>query len=212
MTRNKKKHDPQEEAKKAAEKKVTQPVEDNDIPVSHETDADSGQQEEAVQEDELTVLRRENQLLKDKYVRTLAEFENFRRRNTEERAQWIKNATQQLVLEICEVIDNFERALDAGKQEHQFDSFLKGVELIHQQMLSTLKREGVERIEALGKEFDPMYHDAIAHLPSEYDADMVSQVIQTGYIMNNRVIRPAKVIVSNGEMPADATKDNQEEK
>ncbi len=187
------KKDKKKETKKTKEE-VTE-----DIPIEIESE----EKVEEVQEDELTVLRRENQQLKDKYVRTMAEFENFRRRNMEERAQWIKNATQQLVLEICEVIDNFERALEAGKQEHQFDSFLKGVELIHQQMLSTLKKEGVEKIEAQGKEFDPMYHDAVAHIPSDYDEDIVCQVIQNGYVMNNRVIRPSKVVVSNGVKPAD---------
>ncbi len=189
------KKDKTKKAQEAEAKPVDDKIEETEIPVVNESE------EKEIQEDELTVLRRENQQLKDKYVRTMAEFENFRRRNMEERAQWIKNATQQLVLEICEVVDNFERALDAGKQEHQFESFLKGVELIHQQMLSTLKKEGVEKIEAMGKEFDPMFHDAIAHMPSDEDADIVCQVIQNGYIMNNRVIRPAKVIVSNGEKP-----------
>ncbi len=183
--------------KKDTKNKAEAMNEEVEIPIVDESEGKA----EEVQEDELTILRRENQQLKDKYMRTMAEFENFRRRNMEERAQWIKNATQQLVLEICEVIDNFERALDAGKQEHQFDSFLKGVELIHQQMLSTLKKEGVEKIEAMGKEFDPMYHDAIAHIPSDYDEDIVCQVIQNGYVMNNRVIRPSKVVVSNGEKP-----------
>lgn len=136
--------------------------------------------------------------LQDKLLRNAAEFENFRRRSQNEKSEWILRGTRELVLEVCDVLDNFERAIDTGVQEHQFDSFLKGVELIHKQLADLLTKKGVQRIEAKGQLFDPMVHDAISQLPSDEPRDTITNVVQNGYLMHDRVIRPAKVVVSAG--------------
>ncbi len=138
--------------------------------------------------------------LNDKRLRIAAEFENFRKRNISEKSDWIKNANQRIVLELCDVIDNFERALHP-EIEKNLEAYSKGIELIFQQLENVLKKEGVEKIEALEEEFDPNFHEALAHIPSELEENKIAAVIQNGYKMNDKVIRPARVAVSNGEKP-----------
>ena len=148
---------------------------------------------------ELELMTKERDEWKDKYLRSMAEFENLRRRSNQEKTDWIKRSTEKLALEVCEVLDNFERALMQLEPEHAEDKFVQGILLIEQQLRSVLLREGVKKIEALGKEFDPSLHDALAHIPSEFDENIVAAIIQNGYTMNDKVIRPARVAVSNGE-------------
>jgi len=136
--------------------------------------------------------------LKDKYLRTMAEFENFRRRSIAEKADWIRHATQKMALEICDVVDNFERALSQAQPEDLQSPFGKGIVLIEKQLVSALEKEGVKKIEALGESFDPDFHDALAHIPSDYDENVVAAIIQNGYMMHDKVIRPVRVAVSNG--------------
>ncbi|HOZ01095.1 MAG TPA: nucleotide exchange factor GrpE [Candidatus Syntrophosphaera sp.] len=143
---------------------------------------------------------------KDKYLRSMAEFENFRRRSNEEKSDWIKLATQKLALEVCDVADNFERALLQVEPAKLEEGFFKGVLMIEKQLRSVLEKEGVQKIEALGKEFDPALHDALAHIPSEYDENTVAAIIQNGYTMHGKILRPVRVAVSSGKI-----EDNNEE-
>jgi molecular chaperone GrpE len=150
-------------------------------------------------------LQAEYDEMKDRWMRNVAEFDNFRRRNITEKSDWIKNANERLVLEFCDVFDNFERALHPEIEKNR-ESFEKGIELIFQQLEGILKREGVEKIEALGKDFDPQFHEALAHIPSYEKENIIVAVIQNGYSMNNKIIRPARVAVSNGEKPKEKNK------
>lgn len=149
-------------------------------------------------EEKLEKALAEKEEAKNKWLRTLAEFDNFRKRSISEKSDWIKNATKRLVLELCEVSDNFERAINAGVEKHQFESFLKGVELIFGQLNGILEKEGVKKIEAMGQDFDPNLHEALAHIPSEFEENKVAAIIKNGYVMNDKVVRPAQVAVSNG--------------
>jgi len=135
---------------------------------------------------------------KDKYLRAMADFDNFRRRAHQEKADWIKLASEKLALNVCDVLDNFERALMQVTDEQREDGFVKGILLIEQQLRSVLEKEGVKKIAALGTEFDPKVHEALAHIPSGYEENIVAAVIQNGYEMHGKVIRPARVAVSNG--------------
>jgi len=139
--------------------------------------------------------------LKDKYIRSAAEFDNFRRRSAVEKQTWIKNAAQRVILDVCDVQDNFERALHPDNENIDMESFTKGIEMIYQQMDNILKKEGVAKIESMNAEFDPKFHEALAHIPSELDENVIAAVIQNGYVMNDKVIRPARVAVSNGVAP-----------
>ncbi len=193
--------------------------EEKNIPVNSEEDS-SKKEKEAKKpskkkkislKDQICLLEKEKQELRDKYLRTAAEFENYRRRSNEEKADWIKNATQKLVLEICDVQDNFERAIITGKEKHTYESLMTGIELIFKQLEAVMKKEGVEKIEALGEEFDPMYHEALAQIPSEHEKNKVAAIIQNGYKMNNKIIRPVRVAVSTGENPTVDNNNNKQE-
>ncbi len=159
---------------------------------------------------ELELMSKERDEWKDKYLRSMAEFENYRRRSTQEKTDWIKRSTEKLALEVCDVLDNFERALLQMEPEHAEDKFVKGILLIEQQLRSVLLREGVKKIEALGAEFDPGLHDALAHIPSDYDENIVAAIIQNGYTMNDKVIRPVRVAVSNGNELSKKQENNEE--
>ncbi|HNZ06772.1 MAG TPA: nucleotide exchange factor GrpE [Candidatus Cloacimonadota bacterium] len=140
---------------------------------------------------------------KDKYLRNMAEFENFRKRSNQEKADWIKLATQKLALDICDVLDNFERALAQTGEEHKEDKLIKGFAMIEQQLRTVLERENIRKIDALGKDFDPQWHEALAHIPSDYDENIVAAVIQNGYMIHDKVLRPARVAVSSGPLKAE---------
>lgn len=183
-----------------------------DIPIQDESpktaaeSSDEPQESEAeapTPEDRTVALENEVKDWKDKYLRSMAEFDNFRKRSNQEKADWIRYATEKLALSICDVMDNFERAILQIGDEHKNDSYLKGIFLIEQQLRTVLEKEGVKKIEALNQEFDPKFHEALAHIPSELEENMISAIIQNGYTMHDKVIRPVRVAVSNGTKPQD---------
>jgi molecular chaperone GrpE len=141
---------------------------------------------------------------RDEYLdlarRTKADFENYQKRQQREREQEREFFRGAVVVELLPVLDNLERALNAAKQAGSGDVLLKGVAMVQQQFLEMLRqRFGVIPVPALGEPFDPNRHEALTQQPSrEYPANTVIQVVETGYQMNERVLRPAKVIVSSG--------------
>ncbi|MCB5249988.1 MAG: nucleotide exchange factor GrpE [Candidatus Cloacimonadales bacterium] len=179
------------------------------IPIEDEHSSDIESQEMTAQEteetdsleEELDKLMDERDEFKDKWLRTLAEFDNFRRNTLKEKSDWVKYSNEKLVLEICDVFDNFERALTTEVKEANFEAFKEGIALIYQQIEGLLKRNNVTKIEYENKEFDPNFHEALAYIPSEYDENTIAALIQNGYKMNDRVIRAARVAVSNGTKP-----------
>lgn len=132
---------------------------------------------------------------KDKYLRLLAEYDNFRKRSIKERLDASADATAKAALEIISVIDNFERAMAA---ECSDEGYKKGVEMIYGQFTEVIKKLGVEEIDALGKEFDPNLHNAVSQVEDEnFGENTVSQVYQKGYKLGDKVIRCAMVVVAN---------------
>jgi len=156
------------------------------------------QTEEMTATDKVAELEKEVNEWKDKYLRSMAEFENYRKRSLAEKADWIKLTTQKFALEICDVLDNLERAMLQGTEPELETPFGKGVAMIEKQLRSALEKEGVKKIEALNQKFDPEFHDALAHIPSELEENTVAAIIQNGYTMHDKVLRPARVAVSNG--------------
>lgn len=138
-------------------------------------------------------LEKQLQEEKDKYLRLYAEFQNYRNRTTKEKTEAYNNAIADCIKQILPVIDNFERALT---QECADESYKSGMEMIFKNFMSILNKLGVKEIEALGKPFDPNVHHAIQQCESdEYESDMVCNVFQKGYTLNERLIRPAMVQV-----------------
>ncbi|MBR4771349.1 MAG: nucleotide exchange factor GrpE [Bacteroidales bacterium] len=133
----------------------------------------------------------------DRYLRLAAEFDNYRRRSAKERMDLISLANENLVKDMLPIIDDFERALAAIKDSDDTDSAKEGVELIYNKLVAFLKKNGVKEIEAVGKDFDTDFHEAVAQFPVE-DKDKKNKVIdvtQKGYTMGEKVIRYAKVVI-----------------
>ena len=151
--------------------------------------------------EEMEILQKEKEDLKDKWIRVLAEFENYKKNAFKEKQEWIKYANEKIILDVLDVLDNFDRAIATEVNEKNYPSYVKGVEMIFQQMNSILKKNDVIKIDSLGKEFDPNYHDAWSHIPATEPENTVVAVIQNGYMIGEKVIRPSRVAVSNGEEP-----------
>jgi molecular chaperone GrpE len=137
--------------------------------------------------------------LEDKYLRLAAEFDNFRKRTARQFEDIVKSANENLIVQLLEVLDNFRRALEAGQTGGDFSSLRKGTELIYQHLEDILKKEGLEKIDAVGKEFDPRWHEAMMQTESdEFAPGMVAREISPGYTLNGKVIRHSRVAVSGG--------------
>lgn len=135
--------------------------------------------------------------LEDKYLRQAAEFDNYRKRTLKEKAEIIKNGGERTIESILPVLDDFERAMqNMSKNENTADLFT-GVELIYNKFVGILKQNGLQKIETEGADFNTDYHEAIAMVPAPDESlkGKVLDCIQTGYILNDKVIRHAKVAV-----------------
>lgn len=139
------------------------------------------------------VLNKQNEALKAQ-----AEFENFRKRMRREMEEESRYAALPLIRELLPVIDNLERAIQAAEQTGASGGLLEGVKLVVQQLDAALAKNGCVKIESLGQEFDPHLHMALLQEPSEYESGKVSRVMQSGYKMHDRIVRPAQVFVSTG--------------
>jgi molecular chaperone GrpE len=134
-----------------------------------------------------------------KLVYLQAEFQTYRRRRDEEQAGLQKYANSELIRSFLPVLDNFERALKAAEVNKNLDALIGGVAGTHKQVLTLLEKAGVKVIEAEGKEFDPNYHEAIgAADSSDLPPNTVAEVVQRGYTLHDRVLRPALVKVAQG--------------
>lgn len=135
--------------------------------------------------------------LNDKYLRKVAEFDNYRKRTMKEKTELILNGGEKVITKILPVIDDFERAIANGQTTDDAQVLREGLELIFKKFLKILEGEGVERIETENKDFDTDYHEAIAMVPGMGDdkKGKVIDCVQTGYTLNGKVIRFAKVAV-----------------
>lgn len=133
----------------------------------------------------------------DKLLRVQADFDNYKKRLEREKIEFIKFANEEIIVEILKILDDFERAVEAGKHKHDFDILYKGVEMIWKDLKEFLKQKGLKEIETKGKPFNPHEHEAMMQEETgEHPEDHVVEEFQKGYILNGRVIRPAKVKVS----------------
>lgn len=148
-------------------------------------------------DDKVKKLEAELEEWKNSYTRKLAEFQNFTKRKENEVAEMRKYASEGIIVKLLDNIDNLERAVDASKESQNFDSLIEGVNMILNNLKNLLTEEGVEEIEAAGKEYDPYEHKAmITENKEEMDDNVVVQVFQKGYKMKGKVVRPAMVTVN----------------
>ena len=136
--------------------------------------------------------------LNDKVLRQMAEFENFRKRTEKEKAAMFEIGAKSIVEKLLPVIDNFERGLAAVSEEEKSTGFAQGVEMIYKQLLTELGEAGVAPIEAVGKEFNPEFHNAVMHIEDEsLGENIVAEEFQKGYMYKDSVVRHSMVKVAN---------------
>ena len=134
--------------------------------------------------------------LTDQVKRQMAEFDNFRKRTEKEKNQMFETGAKSVIEKILPVIDNFERGLAAVPEDEKESAFVEGMDKVYRQMIKELDAIGVKPIEAVGKEFDPEYHNAVMQVESEeYDSGIVAQELQKGYIYHDSVVRHSMVAV-----------------
>jgi molecular chaperone GrpE len=135
---------------------------------------------------------------KDQWLRSVAEFKNYKRRTETERADMIKKAGSSVLLKLLPIIDDFERAADSVPEEIASHSWWSGTQLIGQKLRTLLESEGVKPIEALGEDFDPNFHEAVMYEEAEGQDGKVTAELQKGYRLHDHVLRPAMVKVGKG--------------
>lgn len=132
----------------------------------------------------------------DKYVRVAAELENYKKRAVREKGDAVRFGNENLLRDILPLMDNIDRAMDHACNSDDFDSFKQGLKMLQDQLLACLQKHGVEQIEAVGKDFDPHVHEAMLQVESkEHEESKVVGEFEKGYLLNGRLLRPAKVSV-----------------
>lgn len=132
----------------------------------------------------------------DKWLRLGAEFENYKKRMQKEKSDVTKFGNESLLKAVLPILDNLERIIDHGKKTNQIGSLLQGVEIPLRQLLNILERFGVKPVAAMGEAFDPEKHEAVAQAESDQEPDRVISELEKGYLFHERLLRPAKVVVS----------------
>jgi molecular chaperone GrpE len=134
---------------------------------------------------------------KDKYTRMVAEFDNYRKRNLKERIELSKTASKDIIIELLPVLDDFERAIQAAADSKDIEAVKSGIELIYNKYKNILSQQGLKEIEAENHDFTTDFHEAITNIPAptEEQKGKVVAVVQKGYILNDNILRYAKVVV-----------------
>lgn len=197
---------PETEPKKAKEETSQEEVETSKDELIESPDAakvEKASEELEEPQDPMVVLQTKYDHLNDKYLRLHAELENFRKRSERERLNAIKYANEKLLREMIPVLDNLEHARSAAQQEKDQDTkeavrhLYEGVQLVEKQFVEVLGNLGIKQIEAKGKPFDPMLHEAMSEISNpDVDHHTILEVYQKGYMLNDRLVRPARVVVS----------------
>lgn len=153
--------------------------------------------EEEEEKDPLTLAQEEAADLKDKYLRSVAEFDNYRKRMLKEKTELILNGGEKVITAILPVLDDMERAIENGKKTDDAAVLQEGMELIYQKLMKILEGQGVKKMDTTDADFNTDVHEAIAMVPGMGDdkKGKVIDCVQTGYTLNDKVIRHAKVAV-----------------
>ena len=198
----KEKNQPQEEEILKNEEAVTEESAQTEENPTEETAQEEGSAQELTVEEQLANMLAEAQQMvneeRDKYLRLSAEFDNYRKRTLKEKAELIKNGAEKTLTAILPVLDDFERALKNMEASEETKAMKEGVELIFSKFQKILGQEGLQKIETDGQTFDTDFHEAIALIPSPSEElkGKILDCVQTGYMLNDKVIRHAKVAVA----------------
>lgn len=190
--KQRKKHENNIEADNTAEQVVNQTEEKIE-------NQETAQAEEGKSVNELAELQLKYDDINDKYLRLYSEFDNFRKRALKEKIELSKTASEQVIIDMLTIVDDFERAISSFEKVETVEPLKEGTILIYNKLKNNLAQKGLTEIEAQGKEFNTDFHEAIANVPaaSEEDKNKILDVTQKGYMLNGKVIRFAKVVVNN---------------
>ena len=171
-------------------------VEETVAEATEEVETEAEPAEEATEETaEAAAEDPEEEAWSMKYMRLMADFQNYKKRTEKEKTDIYAYANEKLIAELLTVLDNFERAL---AHECADESFVEGMNMIFKQFAGVLEKAGLEEIKALGEDFNPMFHNAVMMEDNDaYESGKVTNVMQKGYMLNKKVIRPAMVMVNN---------------
>ena len=216
MSKEKKKHESDKKDEKTSGTTSDKAPETN---AAADSSKDGAQPETGVEEAPLEKALKEVDDLKkqitdgnDRYIRLMAEFDNYKKRTSREYERQVDSANEKIMLEMIEVRENFERAIKSGDTGSDYAALFEGMKLIFNKFDSVLNKNGLEPFAVSGDVFDPQIHDALMNAPKEgVSADHIADVYEKGYRLKSKVIRHAKVIVSSGE-PQVAQETGTEEK
>lgn len=178
---------------------------DADVVADEPTEAQTGESEGTpdiiVSESQTdSALQEKYDTLNSQYIRLAADFDNYRKRQAQERESLLKYGAENTLKKIIEVLDNFERGEKANESVDDCDKLRESFSLVYKQLVDVLTKAGLEPIEAEGQEFDPNFHEAVMQTPtSEYPEHTIIAVLQKGYKLEDRVLRPALVNVATAE-------------
>ena len=167
--------------------------------LSHEEHKKKKKKDELIEEHNKALAEKEDVIkaLQEKQLYLQAEFENFKKLKDKEKMDVLKFGNEMLIKDLLPVLDNLERALDHASSTDDFKSIHEGVKIVLNEFLKVLERAGVERVEALGKKFDPNFHEAFyQEEKNDVEPDTVVSEMQKGYLLNGRLIRPSMVTIS----------------
>jgi len=186
----------EEELKQAQDASAEVDAEENGEAASEETSGEEAVESSQAVEEGSSEENPELLQLKDKYLRTLAEYENFRKRSEKEKAQMFELGAKSIIEALLPVVDNFERALSHVQEEEKDSPFVKGIEGIYKQIQKMFADCNIQEIEALGKKFDPALHNAVmTEEEGDAEEDTITQDLQKGYTYRGNVVRHSMVKV-----------------
>lgn len=176
--------------KDAAKERASSPEQDAGV------DRKTGQREDPDLLKKIEELEQKAAEHQDKYLRAVAELENYKKRSAKERLESVKFANEALLRDILPLVDSMDRALEHACNSDDFEAFKTGLKLVQDQLLCCLGKHGVEKIEALGKDFDPHIHEAMLQVEGkEHQDNKVMSEFEKGYLLHGRLLKPAKVSV-----------------
>ena len=199
-----------------------QPSMENQSDVTEENETDTIVNDEAAEseeeseptpsvEDEIEQLKSEYEAKIDQMLRTVAEYENAKKRAIRDKEEFQKYAVESVIKDLIPVIDSMNRAIKAAKESTDFDALHEGIQLIQKQIHNVLERKNVSIIDAIGKNFDPNLHEAIAQVESDLPVNTIVEEFQVGYKLNDRVLRASMVSVSEGQSNPEISEENTKE-
>ena len=174
---------------------VNETEQQKDTPQEPATDSEPACEDSL--EDRIKALEKEKNELSDRLLRTMAEFDNYRKRVTREKEGLVKYGTERIALEILSVVDNFERALEQSHQTTDAEPVIEGLKMTLKQLLAALEKFKITPFNSVGEQFDPEIHEAMAQQEHpDYEDNTVIEQFQKGYMLEKKLLRPARVLVS----------------